>query len=111
VKNTILFVALSIFYLLSAISYEYWPLGFFIFPPLVIGIIGYQYSSYKDTSKKVIPIAVPIVCMPIIYFIDSEKAFPISIIHTVIISLIVVQLWEAFQWVISVFTKKKQSKN
>lgn len=104
-RNTILFISLSAFYLLSAIFYKYWPVGFFIVPPFVIGIIGYQYSANNGTTKKLIPIAVPIFCMPIIYFIDSENAFPISVVHAVVISLIIVQFWEAFQWIASAFLK------
>lgn len=103
------FVYFASYFLFSLLLESYmgfWDIG----APLFFGVTGYVLVSGKRVFKALLSSLTPVFSLPWAFlFLDVDRTlFGIIIIHLFLIGMVIVQIYEAFEWIIKKITKKEK---
>ena len=110
-KNAFIAFVLSIVYsILCFLTNEYYFLQLIVIP-LFIGCTSYALVNGKPLIKRMVSSLIPILSIPWIYlFLNLEDLYGMVLLHTVIVAMIVVQLFEILMSVLKYFQEKLTNK-
>lgn len=80
-----------------------------IIAPLVMAPIGYHAFKGKPLIRKVLASTVPWAGAPVLAFLGADKVIETMFVHSLLIGLVTVQLWEAMLWLGGYLTNKLRS--
>ncbi|MCL4315310.1 MAG: hypothetical protein M1527_00265 [Gammaproteobacteria bacterium] len=69
-----------------------------IIAPLVMAPLGYHAFKGKPLIRKVLASTVPWAGSPALAFLGADKVIETMFVHSLLIGLVTVQLWEAMLW-------------
>lgn len=97
-KNFLVLFSLSFFYFLSCFFKDEAPAFFLAGVPLIIGIGGYQLIDGEPFLKRTFAALIPIFALIwTFFFLDINKFVGVALMHSMLIGLIIVQVWEFFE--------------
>lgn len=69
-----------------------------IIAPLVMAPLGYHAFKGKPLLRKVLASTVPWAGAPALAFLGADKVIETAFVHSFLIGLVTVQVWEAMLW-------------
>ena len=114
IRNIVTVFSLSIVYFLSLFLRDYSPLFVLVGLPIVVGLLGYNIIVGKPIVKRALPGLVPVFSLVwVFFFLELEEYVGLALGHCIIISSLVVQIWEVcddcFKVVVNVFRRVRKT--
>lgn len=98
-RNLVLVTVLAVLYVASVLFL--YMSAFLFLVPVPITIAGYQLAYGSPLLRRALVSAVPFASLPLLIVFSAGREFiSVAVLHTLLIGLLYVQIWEVLLWVV-----------